>query len=299
MAAAPFDRILVPLAGAGTGDRGLAVARRLARQAGVPVRTLHVAPPPGAAASGARAAPRAPAGPVRTGESGEVVGYGSVARAIADAVDPRTLVCMSSHGAYGPGHTLAGGVTDAVVRTAGVPVLLVGPHVPPDAGCDRGRVVACTDGSPLSERVLPTAHRWSRAFGLPLWLVEVTPPEGAAGGAGDSRDASGRRLAQLARSMPGVAGWRVVHDRHPARALAALAGAGPVALLVTAVHGRTGWSRVVTGSVTASVVRRAPVPVLVIPARSAVRAGGRVTPSAGAPVSAPRSGGRPARSRGR
>jgi Universal stress protein family len=48
---------------------------------------------------------------------------------------------------------------------------------------------------------------------------------------------------------------------------AAIAGTGLVAVLVLAPRGRTGWSRVVAGSVTASVVRDAAVPVLVVPAR--------------------------------
>jgi nucleotide-binding universal stress UspA family protein len=38
-------------------------------------------------------------------------------------------------------------------------------------------------------------------------------------------------------------------------------------MFVMATHGRTGWARVRSGSVTASTVRRARVPVLVVPAR--------------------------------
>jgi hypothetical protein len=39
-----------------------------------------------------------------------------------------------------------------------------------------GRIVACIDGSPESERILEPARQWSAAFGLPLWLVEVGQP---------------------------------------------------------------------------------------------------------------------------
>jgi nucleotide-binding universal stress UspA family protein len=76
---------------------------------------------------------------------------------------------------------------------------------------------------------------------------------------------SARRLDEPAWEVPGVAGWRVRHDRRRSGSLVALTSPGLVALLVMAPHGRTGWSRVVAGSVTAAVVRDAAVPVLVVP----------------------------------
>ena len=172
---------------------------------------------------------------------------------------------MSSHGGYGSARTLVGSVTEEVVRSVEEPVLVVGSRVAADVSLGDGRIVACLDGSAYSGRTLAPAQRWSLALGLPLWLVLVAPapsPHGA--GPGGVRPE--RRLAALARSLGGVEGWRVVHDRHPVRALAAMAEDGRVATFVMATHGRTGWPRVLAGSVTASTVRRATVPVLVVPA---------------------------------
>ena len=110
-------------------------------------------------------------------------------------------------------------------------------------------MVACLDGSPYSERTLAPAQRWSRAFGLPLWLVQVAPSEDPT--PDETRPDAvppEHHLDALARSLGGVEGWRVVHDRHPARALAAMAENVPVAAFVMTTHGRTGWSRVLVGS---------------------------------------------------
>jgi nucleotide-binding universal stress UspA family protein len=63
-----------------------------------------------------------------------------------------------------------------------------------------------------------------------------------------------------------VEGWDILHDQHPAHGLGTYAASEPVAMLVMATHGRTGWDRLRLGSVTAATVRHAPVPVLVVPA---------------------------------
>ncbi|HEU5042278.1 MAG TPA: universal stress protein, partial [Gemmatimonadales bacterium] len=159
------------------------------------------------------------------------------------------------------------GVSDAVLHTLRVPVLLVGPRVTSGVALDSGRVVACLDESRASERVLPPARGWAQAFDLPLWLVHVAAPgEGSAGWESAAERPAGRRLDALAHALPGTAGWRLLHDRRPARSLVSLAGTGLVAVLVLGTHGRTGWTRVRAGSVAASVVRDAIAPVLAVPA---------------------------------
>jgi nucleotide-binding universal stress UspA family protein len=263
----PFDRILVPLGPAPIAERALVVALDLVRRTGVPLRLLSVATPVDEDELAARLAAVPGRGGVPTDVETRVTEYGSIAEAITAAAEPGTLVCMSSHGGYGPGRMLVGSVTEDVLRSVEEPVLVVGPGVPPDVSMGDGRMVACLDGSPYSERTLAPAQRWSRAFGLPLWLVQVAPPEGPTPDeAGPDDVPPEHHLDALARSLGGVEGWRVVHDRHPARALAAMAENVPVAAFVMATHGRTGWSRVLVGSTTASAVHQASVPVLVVPA---------------------------------
>jgi Universal stress protein family len=150
-------------------------------------------------------------------------GYGSIARAISAAAEPGTLVCMSSHGAYWPARTLTGSVTEEVLRSAQEPVLLVGPRVPPNVSLGDGCVAACLDRSPRSAQTLAPAQQWSQAFGLPLWLVQVSPPDNPDVERTRPGDVPAeRRIDRLARSLAGVDGWRVLHDRRPVRALAAL-----------------------------------------------------------------------------
>jgi nucleotide-binding universal stress UspA family protein len=263
----PFDRILVPVGPAASVERALVIALDLVRRTGVPLRLLSVGRPIHEHELAARVAVLARAGAPAPHVETRVVAYGPIAAAITAAAGPGTLVCMSSHGAYGPARTLAApSITEDVLRSAAEPVLVAGPRVAPDASLD-GRVVACLDGTRYSERTLAAAQQWSRAFGLPLWLVQVGPARSSrVDTTGQGHMAPERRLDTLARSLGGVEGWQVLHDGRQARALAALSETTPVAVFVMATHGRTGWARVLGGSATASTVRRALAPVLVVPA---------------------------------
>jgi nucleotide-binding universal stress UspA family protein len=254
----PFDRILVPTRPAADAERALSVAGCLARRTGVPVRLLSVGWPIDIGRIMRRFAAGGNDGAPQIDIESRVAGVGSVAGAIMAEAEPGTLVCMTSHGAYGPARTLAHTVAEEVVRLAREPVLLVGPHVAPEDPLGAGRVVACLDGARGDEDVVVTAGSWSRAFRLPLYVVHVmAAPD----------PASERRLNDLAHCLGGVDGCHVLHDRHPARALADLAARTAVAVFVMAPVGRTGWGRVLAGSVTASTVRRAAAPVLAVPSR--------------------------------
>jgi nucleotide-binding universal stress UspA family protein len=145
--------------------------------------------------------------------------------------------------------------------------LVVGPHVA-EAATFTGRIVACVDGSPESERTLVPAQKWAAALGLLLWLIEVcepgVPPESVT--RGDVLESA--YVAALAARLGAVEGWDVLHDKDAAHALVAMASSPstPTALLVMATHGRTGWDRLRLGSVTIATVHAATVPVLVVPA---------------------------------
>jgi nucleotide-binding universal stress UspA family protein len=112
-----------------------------------------------------------------------VVGTGSVAASIVAAAEPGTLVCMTSHGAYGPARTLAGSVTEEVIRTTRTPVLLIGPQVHARDPLVAGAIVGCIGHLPERDReTVATARRWAGAFRLPLRLTHVIPrPDPALG----------------------------------------------------------------------------------------------------------------------
>jgi nucleotide-binding universal stress UspA family protein len=203
-----------------------------------------------------------------------VVERDSIPDAILEGVALDTLVCMSSQGRGGIARAVMGSVAEALLRTIDLPVLVVGPHVA-DSFTFSGRVAACVDGSHESERTLAPAQAWAAALALPLWLIEVAVPSTPVEWTTQVDVVDSADLARLARRLGDVAGWETYHSRHPARELAAVTASEyePTALLVMATHGRTGWDRLRLGSVTATAIHAATVPVLVVPVAPAELAG--------------------------
>ena len=262
----PFTDLLVPLDGSAAAERAIRPALELARRTGAPVRLMQRAfsdEVEAAAAYLARTARGCGGVDVET----LVVDRDSIPDAILDARGRGTLVCMSSHGRGGFARAVMGSIAEAVLRTIDQPVLVVGPQVPEDARF-AGRVVACVDGSPESEGTLAPARSWAAALGRPLWLVSVADPGAPVEWTSGRAAIETAHLGRLARRVEGVDGWDVYHHRHPAQELAdrSASNADPIALLVMATHGRTGWDRLHLGSVTANTVHAARAPVLVVPA---------------------------------
>jgi nucleotide-binding universal stress UspA family protein len=264
---APFTDILVPLDGSSSAERALGPALELARRTGVPLRVLS------RALSDDKEELTEYLAGVADRFAGEVdietliVDRDSIPDAIAEGIDLDTLVCMSSHGRGGLARAMIGSVAEGVLRTLFEPALVVGPNFSEGRSLS-GRVVACVDGSDESQRTIEPARRWAQMLDAPLWLVEVVEPEAAVelSKAGDVFETA--EVARLARRVGGIDGWDVLHGEDPDRALADMAASAthPVGVLVMATHGRTGWDRVRLGSVTASTVRQATAPVLVVPA---------------------------------
>jgi nucleotide-binding universal stress UspA family protein len=264
----PFTDVLVPLDGSPAAERALGPALELVTRTGVPLRLLRRVFSDEAEEAAEYLAGLADRYAGVTDAETQIVDRDSIPDAIMEGLEPGTLVCMSSHGRGGAARAVVGSVTEALLRTLDRPTLVVGPHVTEDPLLT-GRIVACIDGSPESERTLEPARRWAAALGLPLWLVEVGEPGIPAEWItkGDAVEAG--HVASLARRLGHVEGWDVLHDKHPARALTEMAAAGharPTALLVMATHGRTGWDRLRLGSVTTATVHGATRPVLVVPA---------------------------------
>ena len=262
----PFTDVLVPLDGSPAAERALRPALELVTRTGVPLRLLRRVLTDEAEEAAAYLAGLADRYAGVADVETQIVDRDSIPDAIVDGLEPGTVVCMSSHGSGGIKRAAMGSIAEALLRTLDRPTLVVGPQVTEDSVL-AGRVVACIDGSVESERTLEPAHRWAEALGLPLWLVEVGQPGEPADWitAGDATQTA--RPAGLARRLGYVEGWDVFHDKHPARALAGIAGEWwPTAMLVMATHGRTGWDRLRLGSVTSATVHSAPRPVLVVPA---------------------------------
>ena len=219
----PFTDVLVPLDGSPAAERALRPALELVTRTGVPLRLLRRVFTDEAEEAAGYLAGLADRYAGVTDVETQIVDRDSIPDAIVDGLEPGTVVCMSSHGSGGIKRAAMGSIAEALLRTLDRPTLVVGPQVTEDSVL-AGRVVACIDGSVESERTLEPAHRWAEALGLPLWLVEVGQPGEPADWitAGDTTETA--RPAGLARRLGYVEGWDVFHDKHPARALAGIAG---------------------------------------------------------------------------
>ena len=150
-----LEQILVPLDGSPLSETVLPWVRELARKAGAAITLLRVVPPPDVVITGYENFAPAPAPvPVVTpeeqasevrrarryllraaramGPASEVRRLGREGRPANEIVQAArdlggALIAMSTHGRTGLGRLVLGSVTDEVVRTAGIPVVVLHP----------------------------------------------------------------------------------------------------------------------------------------------------------------------------
>jgi nucleotide-binding universal stress UspA family protein len=181
----------------------------------------------------------------------------------------RDLVVMTTHGRSGLSRFVLGSVTEKVIRMSPVPVLVVRPRrgtlkaSTVAAGRMFHDIVVPLDGSDLSrEAVAPLAAGLAQDTRLHLLTVIRTgATEDEANAAADWLAA---RVAALeARGL--VAVTRLVNHDSPAEGIAAYAEHNDCGLIVMSTHGAGGLREWMLGSVTDQMIRRGPVPVLVVP----------------------------------
>lgn len=193
------------------------------------------------------------------------------------------LIVMTTHG-YGPlSRAFLGSVADEVVRRSEIPVLLIRPtdETPALEPCVRSILVPL-DGSPFAEQIIPTVRELASRLGASCHLCSVVPASSgqAFGGAIDDsqlQQAQQRDADQARAYLAGIAGQlrehsievttKVVVGQYPAEAVTAEAANAKCGLIALATHGRSGFKRLVLGSVADKVIRTASTPVLVLPGR--------------------------------
>ena len=148
----------------------------------------------------------------------------------------------------------------------------------PGTGAAFRRILFATDFSAASRPALGKALRIAREWRGELLIVHVLPPVGpiATEGwvpprvydevAGAVRASGQQKLDRLVEragragvSVRGLLSWGIPHE-----VIARLARREEVDLVVVGTHGRTGFSRLMMGSVAARVVATAPCPVLTV-----------------------------------
>ncbi len=212
------------------------------------------------------------------------------------------LVVMTSHGLGGVRRAWLGSVTDQLIRSAEVPVLVVRSG---EAGAaqpvwEPGEILVALDGSPLAEAALEPAIEVARLWDAELSLVQVVPPITPASDPHltfpssysdqvtairrESAQDYIRDVAERVRESGVRASGVAVMGRIVPETLMELAEPERVGLMVVATHGLGGVRRMVLGSVADKVVRGASVPVLVVrpTSRRARRQAGQVNVAVGA-----------------
>lgn len=182
--------------------------------------------------------------------------------AIVDAAHDVDLIVMAMRG-DGVTPALVGGTADHVARHAPVPTLLVRdvPATPIE------RLLVPLDGSERSEEAIPLAATIGRQVGAAILLVRVIDPSTSIAPARELQDEAETYLRRQATQIRDVdrVGYDVLVRRAGTVAECLLGLARPGDLFVLASRRRTRIAQLLLGSVTASIVRSAPIPVVLVP----------------------------------
>ncbi len=139
------------------------------------------------------------------------------------------------------------------------------------------QVLCPTDLSEASRPALAYAAAVARRYGAKLTVLHATPPfeplvvpsaEAASAGPVDLSPSDDFKEAVRAFALDSLAGLDadvVVQTGDPSRVIVEQAVVSSADLIVMGTHGRSGFDRLLAGSVAEKVLRRAPCPVLTIP----------------------------------
>lgn len=175
------------------------------------------------------------------------------------------LIAMSTHGRPPLSRLVIGSVTDRVIRTSPVPVLVLHPptmaleRLLPTTG-RKLRILAPLDGSDFAEAAIDMAISLLRPEQIEVsLLVALATPQRDAPMAWTLLDTTAARLRAR-----GVATSTLLAEGEAAIEIASTARDGGYDLIAMATHGGGPLARALVGSVTDAVIRTAEVPVLVI-----------------------------------
>jgi nucleotide-binding universal stress UspA family protein len=204
------------------------------------------------------------------------------------------LVVMTTHGYGGVRRAWLGSVADQLIRSSGVPILLIRADRSKTAATsvDFTKILVPLDGSPLAEAALEPAAALARLWDAEISLMQIVQPVFLATDpmlplpsydeqlTANQRDAAREYVQAVAERLrdQGVKASGVAILGGVADELLGLARPGRIGLVAMATHGRGGARRLVLGSVADKLVRAADVPVLVVrpTGKRSKRSSGRV-----------------------
>ena len=196
------------------------------------------------------------------------------------------LIALATHGRNAIGRGLLGSVTDRVVHCSTIPVLTISPTRAQEhpRGDDRIRnVIVPLDGSELGETVLPVVEALAEAMSLQVHLVRAFDPAeynrrhryslafaGLGSAEEELRAYHTKYLESVAESLrsKGLGVSIAILEGPTVREVVDYARKSPQDIVVMATHGRSGFRRLLLGSVTEAVIRTSTDPVLIVPPKA-------------------------------
>jgi nucleotide-binding universal stress UspA family protein len=180
---------------------------------------------------------------------------------------PLAIAAMTSHGRTALMEAVIGSVALEVVRGAGRPVILYRPT----SSCDSPRsietILAALDGSEFSERIIPFVVEFARSLKARITLVQALAvgSENLAGSvpANDISESSylQSRVYDIKRRYGIEPNWDTLHGE-PGHAICRYVHDMPNTMLALTSHARGGLERTFLGSVAATCLRHAGLPLL-------------------------------------
>ncbi|CAN5602019.1 universal stress protein [soil metagenome] len=189
------------------------------------------------------------------------------------------LIVMTSHARGAFGRATYGSVADRIARTADIPVVIARPHNEESVEQHTAisRIIVPLDRSLLAQEALPVAKAMALHLGCSIHLVHVidtfssymaitgVPVSQSMIDAwyADTRTELEAIEAEL--RAAGVAATSAIYQGSTTDNISEIAQPGD--LIVMTSHGRSGFTRWFLGSIAEKLVRIAPVPVCLVPAR--------------------------------
>jgi nucleotide-binding universal stress UspA family protein len=278
-----FREILVPYDGSPLSAVAIPFAAEIARRSGGRVTLARALvepaivtdiPKSAVAAAKAIAQKELEAAAARAGAGVEVAAHlriGLPVDVILAAARGKDLIAMTTHGRSGLSRWVLGSITEKLIRLSRIPLLIVRPRraSAKAASAAAARMfqdaVVPLDGSEVARNaVAPFAA--AAPEGMRVHLVTVLAPSCGEADEQASADYLAHRAAALEeRGLKTVT--RILHHDSPAEGIGAYAEHVDAGLIVMATHGAGGLKEWVLGGVTDKVIRRGPVPVLVVPGK--------------------------------
>jgi nucleotide-binding universal stress UspA family protein len=258
---APITEIVVPLDGSRSAERALVAAVPLAERLGATVLLLTSSVEGRGATPEEldRAAARCGVAPFTTVTIDDQDAVRAV-ESLARAREGR-LVCLSSHGRSGPSRRTLGHVTEELIRTTAVNLLVVGRSCAPTWLDHAGPVLVCLDRHRAGEALAAAGCSWARDLDREAVLLSIDSPFDPVA---EEQGLEFMRELCLARSAgtPSPAVTDVLSP-HPSAALVTYAAEHAAVLMVVGPHHHTGHAG--RHEVMRAVLAGAPCPVLVVP----------------------------------